>query len=156
MVNKKLPYQNTTVPIEKTQASIYTLLVKYGARAIMTGHVSAEEAARAGQYQCDHFGIEFTWRPTADATGYRLRIVCPLGESPPAAMRALFYYLKNKFASSEYGIVEFEREWFPFIVDPNSKKTIFDLAKTNDLGSLLGCDSMPLLLGGVEPAREEA
>lgn len=131
--------RRTKVPVNHTRGEIESMLLKRGASGFLVG--SNQE----------HAMLMF------EMQGWRLRFMLPLpkakrGNDMRAAQetrrrwRALLLVLKAKLEAVDSGIVEFEREFLPFICTTNSNSTVADQIVPN-LGSLVSSGKMPPLLG---------
>lgn len=133
-------YANKTkVPANQTRNEIETLLTKAGASGFIYGSV-AEKAMVGFEMQ-----------------GWRLRFMLPMphktrsmNDNQVAAetrrrWRALLLVLKAKLEAVNSGIVEFQREFLPFIV-VRGNETVGDQIVPN-LGATLAAGELPPLLG---------
>ncbi len=130
--------KNTKVPANQTRNEIETLLTRAGATGFIYGAV-AEKAM---------VGFELA--------GWRLRFMLPmpiksrsLNENQVAAesrrrWRALLLVLKAKLEAVNSGIVEFQREFLPFIVVRNNE-TVGDQILPNLAGTIAAGELPPLL-----------
>jgi hypothetical protein len=131
--------QKTKVPANQTRSEIETLLTKNGATGFIYG-ATADTAM---------IGFEMQ--------GWRLRFMLPLPpqkrnttENQIAAetrrrWRALLLVIKAKLEAVASGIVEFQREFLPFIV-VRGNETVGDQILPN-LGATLSEGKLPPLLG---------
>lgn len=102
---KKLPYFKTTVGIAKTQGIIRKFLMKYNLKGI-----------RITDYK--EIGIiEFILEINGIEKGFRFEFILPLDQNyKKQTYRALFYYLKARFTSVDYGIRTIEQEFMPELI----------------------------------------
>ena len=119
---KKLPYYGTSVPIYKTQNEIRTVLQKFGLKG-----------TRFTEY--NNIGvIEFVLEKDGKEMSFRFKFNIPEKEAfQRQVYRALFYYLKNRFASVEFGITTVEEEFLQELILklPNgTDTTVKELIKT--------------------------
>ena len=124
---RKLPYAGTDVPIYKTQEKIRTVLQKFGLRG-----------TRFTEYNQKGV-IEFILEKDGKEMAFRFKFDLPENEKfHPQIYRALFHYLKNRFAAVEFGIMSIEEEFLQEMVLslPNGTDiTVKELVK-NQLSSL--------------------
>lgn len=130
-------YRQTQVSPYKSQEYIERLLRKHGVDGVrwtsLTGEASLEFRLPRGDSSIGfHVGIEY------------------IHESSRAQyMRALYWYIKAKLEAIEFGLVDFEKEFLPFlIIGPN--RTVGDEVVERLAQGTIGC-GVPLL----PPARED-
>ncbi len=100
---KKLPYFKTTVDVAKTQGIIRKFLMKYNLKGI-----------RITDYK-DIGIIEFILEIKGIEKGFRFEFI--LHENyKKQTYRALFYYLKARFTSVDFGIRTIEQEFMPELI----------------------------------------
>jgi hypothetical protein len=130
--------QNTNVSVEKTRAEIETCLTRYGCAAF--GYRSSSRAAMI-EFAIKERHVRFTL-PLPDQNDPRFRR-SPAGKvvlSPEKRFkaweqacrshwRALLLAIKAKLECVAIGISEFDQEFFAFIVDPLSGRTIYEEVK---------------------------
>lgn len=136
--------RQTKVPINQTRGEIERLLEKYGASQFVVGS-SKETAMIAFEMQ-----------------GWRIRFLLPLPVAKSAQKerevaqevrrrwRALGLVIKAKLEAVESKIVEFEREFMPFIVTNNGpNSTVGDqiLGQQGGLARLVSTGKLTPLLG---------
>lgn len=103
----KLPYYGTTVSVLKTQTQIKKLLGKYGLQAIK---LIEDNLHKKGV-------IEFILSQNDIPIQFRFNFNLPENESRQRQMyRGLFYYLKARFTSVDFGINTVEKEFMAEIV----------------------------------------
>ena len=122
MEYKKLPYFGTGVPIYKTQNEIRTVLQKFDLKG-----------TRFTEY--NNIGlIEFILEKDGKEMAFRFKFNLPEKEAfQRQVYRALFYYLKNRFASIEFGITSVEEEFLQELVlklPDGTDTTVKELIKT--------------------------
>ena len=101
----KLPYYRTKVQIYKTQNDIRKILMRFGLKG-----------TRFTNY--NNIGvIEFILEKTGKEMAFRFKFDLPKNERfHPQIYRALFHYLKNRFAAIEFGITSIEEEFLQELV----------------------------------------
>ena len=101
----KLPYYRTKVPIYKTQNDIRNILMKFGLKG-----------TRFTEY--NNIGvIEFILEKIGKEMAFRFKFDIPKkGTEQSQVYRALYHYLKNRFASVEFGITSIEEEFLQELV----------------------------------------
>ena len=102
---RKLSYYRTPTPIYKTQNEIRTILQKFGLQGI-----------RFTEYK--NIGIiEFILERENKEYTFRFKFTLPEKEIyRKQVYRALFYYLKSRFMSVEFGISSVEQEFLQELV----------------------------------------
>ncbi len=122
-------FGTTQVSFEKSMSEVERLLTGHGVRESRYTHVRpARLPARAGERGEETRGrvvFEFVWRRGEDARGVRITVPYQpevgtrggkAGTTPEMAARALYWLLKAKFDSIQYGIEEFEVAFMPHLV----------------------------------------
>lgn len=108
---RRLAYRDTSVPVERSQKAIRDLLLAYGASG-----VQFTEEFQAGQIM-----VRFAYIPEPDGDkkgrAYFIRLKAQVPEASRqtkkeamqrASWRAVFYALKSRMESVQYGIESFE------------------------------------------------
>lgn len=107
---RQQPYGNTKVHFMKTQGEIMALLDKHG--------IGDSRFTRMKEKQL--LVLEFTKRGDVQGAertvAVRLTVPGITDDNTHQMHRALFYYLKSKFESLQFGFVEFVQEFFPHLV----------------------------------------
>ena len=103
---EKTPYRDTQVATEKSQTDVRRLLGKYHVDDIqftVRGHELLQMVfARPGQF--GHMDV------------YRVQVV-PLSNDEKGerqAARMMFWWMKAKLETIEFGLADFETEWMPY------------------------------------------
>ena len=108
------PYQDTEVNWLKSQGEIGALLEKYGIKDFQFSSISTQRV----------LVLQFV-HPTKGKDGVTVqvpvRITIPnvRGDNRNQMFRLLFYWLKSKFEALNFGLVEFEEEFFAHLVVPD-------------------------------------
>jgi hypothetical protein len=115
----KLPYANTTVPVEKTREDINDLLKKFGARGIQWTWLDNKNILRflhEFEYEGVKHGIAYELTipemGTKTGRGYDQQFV----RNDKQAYRLLFYVIKAKLTAVETGLETFENEFLSKIM----------------------------------------
>ena len=130
---KRLAYRDTSVPVERSQKAIRDLLQSYGAAGVQFTE----------QFEGGEIMVRFAYRPDGDNLGensnkagraYFIRLKASVPEASRqakreamqrAAWRAVFYALKSRMESVQYGIESFEEAFlahFELGVDAKGKE----------------------------------
>lgn len=147
-------FDQTKKIIVDSERDIVRLLRKYNARTITIAYIDAGEAEEQGRPGNEHFGIEF-WLlydipNRCEPVQLKARFVIDLGNEQKygrGAMRALLWLLDAKFAAAVYGINSMLEEFLPYIVT-DSGQTVWQHAKSGDLGKPLGTGNIPMIGAG--------
>lgn len=124
-------FSNTKIDVFKTQGDLETLLAKRGIRASRWSHFG-ESVKDAGEVR-----LEFSWQPqpakvgeTREPLGFRIAVEYK-GETGPAggqrgttreqAARAVYWHVKNLFDAVDFGIVDLEQAFMPYLLLPNGE-----------------------------------
>ncbi len=106
MTLKSTPYRGTTVSTEKSQTDVRKLLAKYHCDDIqftVRGHEFLQMVfARPGEL--------------GNMDVYRIQVV-PLSNDDAGerqAMRMMWWWMKAKLETIEFGLADFETEWLPY------------------------------------------
>ena len=106
MTLEKTPYRDTNVATEKSQTEVRKLLGKYHVDDIqftVRGHELLQMVfARSGKL--GHMDV------------YRIQVI-PLSNDERGerqAMRMMFWWMKAKLETIEFGLANFETEWLPY------------------------------------------
>ena len=115
-------FTNSKVPFDRSMGQIDQLLAKHGVREKRHTHIEPDESGEG------RIIFEFMW-PSGeldDRRGVRLTVrYQPLiirkgrkvkGTTPQMGARALYWLIKGKFDSIDYGIEEFEVAFMPHLV----------------------------------------
>ena len=114
-------YKTTQVHWGKSQANICKLLSRHGVQDVRFTLLESQ-----GSIIC-----EFNYLGEIDGHnttfGVRVQVPIPSGRDAERlknqAHRALFYYLKSKFEALSFGLVEFVKEFLPYLVIPTKTGT---------------------------------
>ena len=117
-------YSNTQVALSKTQESLDKLLAAHGIQANRWTHF-AEVGAKPGSVV-----FEFEWRKTPEKLPLGFKIAVDYkGEGGPQggqkgttreqAGRALYWHVKNLFDAVDFGIVDLEQAFMPYLLLPD-------------------------------------
>lgn len=144
-------FGQTKKEILESERDITDMLRQHNARTITIAYIPPDEAEAQGLEPMEYFGIEF-WllydMPEKDEPfSLKARFVIPLGHEPKygrGAMRCLFWLLDAKFAAAAYGINTMLEEFLPYIVT-DAGQTVWQHAKSGDLGKLLGTGNIPMI-----------
>lgn len=127
----KASFANTQVSVEKSISEIDRLLGAHGVRESRHTHIRplrlANAGADTGPETCGRLVFEFVYlgRDESERRGVRVAVgYQPLagprggtaGTTAEMAARALFWFLKAKFDSIDYGIEEFDVAFMPHLV----------------------------------------
>ena len=117
MARLQTPYETTQVPVDKSQAQIRTLLNTHKVEVIRFTSFPAYAL------------IEFGRRATKESPliGYQLTITPRLGnfntdpinaadKAERQVWRVAYWWFKSKFEALDFGLVEFEQEFLPYIM----------------------------------------
>ena len=152
-VSQLKAFSNTKIDAFKTQGDLEALLAKRGINASRWSHF-AESKDEPGMVR-----FEFSWQPVQglrDAKrpplGFRIEVtykgaVGPQGgqrgTSREQAARALYWHVKNLFDAIDFGIVDLEQAFMPYLVLPSGETAYEKIG--GQLASLQVGD-MPVLL----------
>lgn len=116
-------YANTNVSVGKTKEQIETLLQRVGAVGFQwnSGLPELRDSENACGFEQITAGIRWHNRDLA----FRLRIEFIGERRKRQCLRALYWYLKAKVEAIEFGIVDLEQEFMPYILAP-SGETLYD------------------------------
>ncbi len=118
------PYQGTQVNWMKTQCEITALLAKNGILDSRFSYVGSQELLVLEFVKREKLGGD-------EETPVAVRLVVPgVSERNRNQMhRALYYYLKSKFESLQFGFLEFTQEFLPHLVmsDGQCSATVYEI-----------------------------
>ncbi len=114
-------YKSTQIHWGKSQANIWKLLSKHGVKDVRFTMLESQ-----GSIICEfNYCGEVDGKP--NTFGVRIQVPIPQGRDSERlknqAHRALFYYLKSKFEAMSFGLVEFVKEFLPYLVIPTKTGT---------------------------------
>lgn len=129
-------YERTKVNYLKTQAEIGALLARYGVTDSRLTYLGSQKA----------LVLEFTKKERlldGEVGQVAVRIAVPgvTEANRNQLFRALYYYLKSKFESLNFGFLEFTQEFFPHLVIPRpggGSQTIYQALGQEYQRGLLG------------------
>ncbi len=109
-------YKQTTVSASKSRDDIEKLLAKVGVVGFRWGSnlQNAEETIEAA----------LDWK--GRRVGFRITVKYDDEKHRRQVMRALYWYMKSKIEAIEFGLVELEREFLPYLLT-NTGKTVADM-----------------------------
>jgi len=116
-------YANTSVGAGRTKEQIEILLRKVGAIGFRWD--SGLPELRASENACgfEQVSALISWHDRKMA--FRLRIEYADDRQQRQNLRALYWYLKAKIEAIEFGIVDLEQEFLPYMLAP-SGETLYD------------------------------
>lgn len=117
-------YAHTSVGAGRTKEQIETLLKKVGAIGFRwDSHIPYEDEFGVGAEGDEQLSALIQWHGRKLA--FRLRIEYVTEREQRQNLRALYWYLKAKIEAIEFGIVDLEQEFLPYMLAP-SGKTVYD------------------------------
>lgn len=125
-------YQQTRVSPYRSQEVVEKLLRKHGVDGVrwtsLTGTV----------------GLEFRLPTEHGPVGFSISIEYGADKLRPQYMRALYWYIKAKLEAIEFGLVDFEREFLPFLITGPDRTLGDEIVERLADGRLIS--DVPLLL----------
>ncbi len=108
---QRTAYEDTKVSYLQTQGQVAALLDKHGVKDTRFSYLGTQ----------NKLVLEFARpvdpnRPDKGIAGVRMVIPNVTAENRDQMHRVLFYYLKSKFESLAFGITDFLKEFFPYLV----------------------------------------
>ena len=117
-------YANTSVGAGRTKEQIEALLKKVGAVGFRwDSGLPYEDKVGRGTDGFEQLTAAIRWHDQQLA--FRLRIEYTTDRQQRQNLRALYWYLKAKIEAIEFGIVDLEQEFMPYMLAP-SGKTMYD------------------------------
>lgn len=116
-------YVNTKVGAGRSKEQIEALLHKVGAVGFRwdSGLPQLRDSENAVGFEQLTAGLEWNERKLA----FRLRIEYATPQQQRQNLRALYWYLKAKIEAIEFGIVDLEQEFMPYLL-AQSGRTLYD------------------------------
>ncbi len=112
-------YAHTSVPAGRSKEQIEKLLHKVGA----VGFRWDSGLPQGNAVGFEQLTAALSWNGRKIA--FRLRIEYASDKQQRQNLRALYWYLKAKIEAIEFGIVDLEREFMPYMLAP-SGRTMYD------------------------------
>lgn len=155
-----MPYETTKVSISDSQGDIRGLLWKHGADefAFREAWLSSQQVAMAEFVHRQHLiRIHVPLKDMGEAARAYSRkpnvrkslidIFREMQDQEGRRMwRVLYWTIKAKLEAVEEGLVEFDQEFFSYIVDPQTDLTVYERLKPSLEGGVLDIDSSGRLL----------
>ena len=162
-----MAYQNTEVPVARSQEGIRRLLRDHGGFSFAA--VSQDDPTG------EHGGIEgFEAQIMLDAQPYRIRVLANVPKCPERSnrvyrgsagltakqkndfreraekriWRVLFYHIKAMFEAADAGVLEFRELMLPYLVIPKTNRTIGKELLTGSIQQMLVATPQRLLGAG--------
>lgn len=122
-------YAHTSVSPGRTKEQIETLLRKIGAVGFRwdTGLLSL----KASENACGFEQLAARIRWYGNDLAFRLRIEYVTEREQRQNLRALYWYLKAKIEAIEFGIVDLEQEFMPYMLAPSGRTMYDELGGSN-------------------------
>lgn len=125
MINTKA-FAGTSISVDKSMSEIDRLLTKYGVRENRYTHPRPERVGAHGEAGSGALVYEFVWpeRGTQARRGVRIKVQYREEAGPKGgrggitaeqAGRALFWHIKSKFDSIEFGLEDFDVAFMPYL-----------------------------------------
>lgn len=125
MINTKA-FAGTSISIDRSMNEIDKLLTRYGVRENRYTHSRPERVGTPGEAGAGALVYEFVWPERGAQARRGVRIVVQYREevgpqggrrgiTAEQAGRALFWHLKSKFDSIEFGIESFDVAFMPYL-----------------------------------------
>jgi hypothetical protein len=125
MLNTKA-FSGTSISVDKSMAEIDKLLTKYGVRENRYTHSRPERVGAPGELGKGALVYEFVWPERGEQARRGVRIKVEYREvvgvrggragiTAEQAGRALFWHIKSKFDSVEFGIESFDVAFMPYL-----------------------------------------
>lgn len=137
-------YSNTTVGAGRSKEQIEILLKKVGAIGFnWVSHIPFKEDGGETVEGLEQLNAMLRWQ--GRKVSFRLAIRWVTDKQQRQNLRALYWYLKAKIEAIEFGIVDLEQEFMPYMLAP-SGNTLYDE---------LGGAHNRLLAAPIVPSAEE-
>ena len=115
----RVPYEDTTIPPERTKADIETLLKKTGAKAAQW-----TEDYEFGQPPVLQFVMKLEVKGVARTIGFKMKPPAlaqtnragVTSVNHPASLRLMWWYLKAKLEAVSFGLESFEKEFLSSVL----------------------------------------
>lgn len=131
--------KSTSVSVEKTRGEIETVLRRYGADGFRYGwNQSIAQIEFSAQGRLVRFTLRlpdpeadrFVMTPAGKKRRSRDQQLAAWEQECRSLWRALLLAIRAKLESTEIGLSAFEQEFFAFIVDPLTNRTVYDEVRT--------------------------
>lgn len=149
--------QQTNVAVEKTRAEIESVLQRYGADGFRYGwnhsraqieFVVSDRMVRFTLVLPDKSDTKFTSTPGGRRRRSAEQQFSAWEQECRSLWRALLLAIRAKLEATEVGISEFDQEFFAFIVDPITNRTVYENVKPALVARYEGHDKPLLALPG--------
>lgn len=122
-----MAYENTSVPVERSQMHLRKLLQDHGAEGFGFGEQRHNGRRTALiQFQHDAFAVKLAvpFRAVSGSTDRQHQVAEEREER--RIWRVIFHVLKARMVAVEDGVETFEQAFLPHIVNPRTGRTVYD------------------------------
>ncbi|KKL96005.1 hypothetical protein LCGC14_1848800 [marine sediment metagenome] len=122
-------YANTAVPSHRSKEQVEELLKKVGAVGFRWSSFGGQETLEAG----------LEWNDGKIA--FRLVVNYEDDRQRKQKLRALYWYLKAKVEAIQFGLVDLEQEFLPYMLTPSGRTVFEEIPEAQRRGWLLEAPS---------------